>query len=197
MLDNNKKYIKRLKEKALKTNDIELIYLVNKLIIEREELLRSVKIDYLTGIYNRNILDDIENYSVVVICDIDNFKSINDTYGHAVGDIALKTLSKALISNTRITDYICRYGGDEFLIVFDDCDLDVAYDRIDKIQKELSKPIRKYNFSIYLSAGISVREKDESLKETINNADIALYNSKTSGKNKVTIYNSKKLVLRH
>ena len=181
MHDKEKKYIKRLKEKLATIDDIELSFLVNKLINEREELLKSVKLDSLTGVYNRNVLNEI-----------DDFKAINDTYGHDSGDVALKTISKVLLTNTRINDYVCRYGGDEFLIIFNGCDLDVVCHRLEKIKMELAKPIRNEDFSITLSDGIAVREDDESLEDTITNADIALYMSKMNGKNQFSIYKKDK-----
>lgn len=192
MPDKEKKYIKRLKEKLATIDDIELSILVNKLINEREELLKSVKLDSLTGVYNRNVLNEIDDFNVVVILDIDNFKAINDTYGHDSGDVALKTISKVLLTNTRINDYVCRYGGDEFLIIFNGCDLDVVCHRLEKIKMELAKPIRNEDFSITLSDGIAVREDDESLEDTITNADIALYMSKMNGKNQFSVYRKDK-----
>ena len=192
MTNNNQKYVKRLREKALEINDVELTFLVNKLLAERDKILNDLKLDALTGMYNRNILDDILNYSVVVMCDIDDFKNINDTFGHNAGDMALKTLSKTLVTNTRIYDYICRYGGDEFLIIFDDCNLDVVYNRIQRIKEDLSRPVRNEKFSINISVGIAQRSDGESLEDTIMNADIALYESKNSGKNQISVYNPEK-----
>ena len=95
-------------------NDNNLKIQILKLINERNQLLSIVKKDSLTGAYNRRILENINNFSVVALCDIDDFKTINDTYGHDIGDRVLKTVTKTLIDNTRGCDVVCRYGGDEF-----------------------------------------------------------------------------------
>ena len=88
-------------------NDNELKIHILKLIDERNQLLSIVKKDSLTGAYNRRVLENI-----------DDFKVINDTYVQDIGDRVLKTVTRIFIDNTRGTDVVCRYGGDEFLIVF-------------------------------------------------------------------------------
>ena len=192
--DNN--IVERLKDKLKTVNDVELVYLVNKLIAEREDLLENINIDQLTGVYNRRILNYINEFSVIVMCDIDDFKKINDSYGHDVGDLALKILAKELYSNIRINDVVCRYGGDEFLIIFNDCNKEVVCERMRKVQEDLKYPFRDKKYEVSISVGIAERENDQSLTEVITNADMALYNSKNNGKNRISLYSNKELVLK-
>lgn len=171
----------------------ELKQAILGLIKEKNELLDYIKIDHLTGAYNRRILDSIRQYTVVVMCDIDNFKKINDSYGHDKGDLVLKNISKIFLSNVRLNDKVCRYGGDEFLIIFNGCSLDVVLDRMEIIRKEAFKCV---NFEkITLSAGISVYSENKTLLEAVNEADKALYESKSNGKNQITINKNKKMQL--
>ena len=167
----------------------ELKNAILDLINEKNELLDFIKIDHLTGAYNRRVLDNIRKYSVVVMCDIDGFKKINDTYGHKSGDIVLKNVTRVFLKNTRLSDIVCRYGGDEFLLIFDNCSKKIVVERMKQIKREISKCVDFEKITI--SIGISKHRKGTTLFDTINEADIALYTSKNNGKNKITIYNKK------
>ena len=179
--------------KKIEEIDPRLAKAIIGLIKEKNELLDFARIDHLTGIYNRRILDSVRRYSVVVMCDIDNFKNINDTYGHDKGDEILKQVAKTLSKNIRFDDVVCRYGGDEFLIIFTGCDEKVVVNRIIEIKKELLKVIP--DLKISLSSGISSYKIGSTLKDTITEADIALYKSKEKGKNLITIYDEKEMKL--
>ena len=183
----DEKSIEVLKNKIDQINDPELTIIINQLLVERNSLLKDINIDYLTGLYNRKILDFVDNYSVVVMCDIDDFKSINDTYGHDMGDEALKYVSKVLINNVRGHDYVIRYGGDEFLIVFTDCSEEVVINRMKMILKKLRYPIRNTNLIISISAGIAKKMENDNIEDTITRADGALYESKQLGKNIIKV----------
>lgn len=179
--------------KKIEEIDPRLAKAIIGLIKEKNELLDFARIDHLTGIYNRRILDSVRRYSVVVMCDIDNFKNINDTYGHDKGDEILKQVAKTLSKNIRFDDVVCRYGGDEFLIIFTGCDEKVVVNRIIEIKKELLRVIP--DLKISLSSGISSYKAGSTLKDTITEADIALYKSKEKGKNLITVYNEKEMKL--
>lgn len=179
--------------KKIEEIDPRLAKAIIGLIKEKNELLDFARIDHLTGIYNRRILDSVRRYSVVVMCDIDNFKNINDTYGHDKGDEILKQVAKTLSKNIRFDDVVCRYGGDEFLIIFTGCDEKVVVNRIIEIKKELLRVIP--DLKISLSSGISSYKAGSTLKDTITEADIALYKSKEKGKNLITIYDEKEVKL--
>ena len=129
----------------------------------------------------------------VYLIDIDKFKNINDTYGHDKGDEILKQVAKTLSKNIRFDDVVCRYGGDEFLIIFTGCDEKVVVNRIIEIKKELLRVIP--DLKISLSSGISSYKAGSTLKDTITVADIALYKSKEKGKNLITIYDEKEMKL--
>lgn len=133
-------------------------------------------------------IDDIESYGAVVMCDADNFKGINDTYGHNLGDRVLKLIAENLNSNTRHDDIVCRYGGDEFLVIFQFCSLNVVVDRMKKIQESIEKIGIDLGINVTLSIGIAESKNGLSLDDAIIQADKALYFSKGNGKSQISIY---------
>ena len=165
----------------------ELIETILTLKIENEKL----KQDCTTGLSTRNELDNylksLNTESVIVMCDIDNFKLINDTYGHPKGDIILKELGNIIKNNIRESDFAGRYGGEEFLIIFNTNNVELIKQRIDKINYEFANCGIIPNISF--SAGISLFNQSKHIKEVIDEADSALYEAKNSGKNKSIIYN--------
>lgn len=173
-------YLKTLDEKELKK-------LVIRLLEENELLKKDILIDNLTNIYNRKILNNRLKYDVLVMCDIDNFKTINDTYGHQTGDELLKTIAKNLSKILRNEDTLLRYGGDEFTILFKNCTMEDIKRKLDKV-KENKFSINDSTVTITMSFGITEYTEGKGLEEAISEADQALYESKKLGKNKVTIY---------
>lgn len=171
-------YITRIYE--LIGNDKELKKLIDRLVSERNKLIEEITYDELTQVHNRRILDKETNYDIVVMCDIDNFKEINDSFGHQAGDDILKVVSNLLKTITREDDFVCRYGGDEFVIVLKKCSLIDANNKLEIIKKELN--------GISLSFGITEYEEGKTLKDALIEADKALYNSKNTGKNKISLY---------
>lgn len=160
--------------------------------------------DYLTGLYNRryffkiidewllekNIKSDKIPLSISMI-DIDNFKNINDTYGHDIGDQAIKFLSKVLKDNTKNSDVVSRFGGEEFCLVLKNINKDDNLMLLEKIRKSIENNILEINnhkFSFTVSIGTK-HILDKSSINDINNeikiADNRLYIAKTTGKNKV------------
>ncbi|MCX7172694.1 MAG: EAL domain-containing protein [Proteobacteria bacterium] len=159
--------------------------------------------DVLTGLPNRRLaLDHLElalayadrsgTKAVVLFLDLDNFKSINDSFGHAVGDALLNTVAKRLRECTRDTDTICRQGGDEFLIVLSNvADADAITSIAVKILESVEKPIHVEGneLSTSLSIGISVYPDDSRDIDTLLNlADTAMYSAKESGRNVYRFY---------
>ncbi len=169
-------------------NDNNLKIQILKLINERNQLLSIVKKDSLTGAYNRRILENINDFSVVALCDIDDFKTINDTYGHDIGDRVLKTVTKTLIDNTRGYDVVCRYGGDEFLIVFKNCSLEIVKRRMEIVSKIITNSFKNSNINVSFSVGISCFKEGMTLDDIIKEADIALYETKENGKSGISVY---------
>jgi diguanylate cyclase (GGDEF)-like protein len=153
--------------------------------------------DFLTGVTSRYACDlilDIEynrylrnrvNFSVVMI-DIDDFKMINDTYGHEVGDEALCALTKCLESDLRAMDMVCRWGGEEFIVVLPETGIKTAC----KIAENLRCSVNSYHFKHFehlsISLGVSSTQSGcKDVKEIIKYSDDALYEAKKSGKNRV------------
>lgn len=160
------------------------------------EINKKSKYDFLTGLYNRETFEkEFENFmnkdydsnkvSAVFILDLDNFKKINDTFGHVVGDIVLKETSKILENNLRKPNFLGRIGGDEFIALVQNVN---SLEEIHKIAKKLNNSLRKSyekdNQRIVISASIGVTEvkKENSLKEICEKADKALYKVKYDGR---------------
>ena len=151
--------------------------------------------DKLTGLYNRNKFDDLyqkefkrakryENDLSVVLFDIDNFKNVNDKYGHQVGDEVLKEISRILQNNVREADICVRWGGEEFLVLLPQTSLDGAKIAAEKIRNAISQEtITDKNLNITASFGVSIMNKTDNEDSLIARCDILLYEGKTSGKN--------------
>ena len=123
----------------------------------------------------------------ILLLDIDDFKKINDTYGHDVGDYVLKTVAKTLKENTRTTDVVGRWGGEEFIIVCENTNLDGS-----KILAEhLRDIVYKTNFekvgNITISLGIAQFKENDTISSVFKRADNRLYIAKTTGKNRVGV----------
>ena len=164
--------------------------------------------DTLTGLYTRTYFterakDEIQNATInnipmtVSILDIDNFKNINDTYGHQSGDTVLRKLSDVLIGRFRETDIICRYGGEEFIILMPHTNKKEAVKILENLRKKIAGekiflPIESYHpvhISITISIGVTELQQEKTIEELISKADSALYNAKRTGKNKICMYN--------
>lgn len=175
----------------------------NKMIFELKEnsikLTNLASFDSLTQIPNRMSLDlFLENSFVtssqmcIFTIDIDKFKSINDSYGHDVGDLVLIHVSNILKNQFRSTDFFARYGGEEFTAVLPDTDIEIAK----KIASRSLETIRSLPLKlddgteilVTISIGISSkRPEDKSFKEVLKRSDIALYEAKVTGRNKVYV----------
>ena len=157
--------------------------------------------DALTGLYNRQSLDSFMQKTAkassvfsVIMSDIDNFKKINDTYGHAEGDIILTRLADIFISESRKDDRPFRYGGEEFCIVCPNTTEEEARELAERIrEKFFNIPYKAPNgetrhFSVSIGVSALGGENYVGVKETIDRSDKALYVSKKSGKNRTTLY---------
>jgi len=125
----------------------------------------------------------------VVMCDIDNFKRINDTYGHLTGDAVLKEVARILRDNVRSTDVVGRFGGEEFVLLFPSTGEEEAKTVVERLRR-LTRDLNKFPFNITLSYGIAVYPacKVNDSEELIQKADIALYHAKNTGKDKIVVY---------
>lgn len=166
---------------------------ITNTILKEKMLTNRAYHDKLTGVFNRQYFYEIfmhkafdkDNIYGVIMFDIDNFKSLNDTYGHAVGDKVLKRTATALQDSLRSTDSIIRWGGEEFIVVVQVLDSS----KIPKIAQVLRKAIEAIRIddvrAFTASFGATVFEKDENIDTTIQRADMALYKAKENGKNRV------------
>ncbi|WP_456479467.1 GGDEF domain-containing response regulator [Nautilia sp.] len=170
----------------------ELILRVNNLLEIYESVKRvkkQVKMDPLTGSYNRMFLEDnLENvfnlteYKSIAMLDIDFFKKINDTYGHQTGDEILKHFVKTIKNTIRKSDYVIRYGGEEFLLYMPDTTKEEAMIVLYKIKKNLL-PYK----NIYYTFSAGIANEGETLAEMVKKADERLYRAKKSGRNKIVV----------
>jgi diguanylate cyclase len=170
---------------------------------ELERISAKAREDPLTGALNRRGLDDeYARYCAaadrrkepmsVALLDIDNFKSLNDIHGHRAGDGALLHLTEVIKASVRPTDLVCRYGGEEFVILLPDTRLHDSVTVISRLQRELTKRFFLHDnqrLLITFSAGVAERRAGESRDQTMGRADSAMYTAKRSGKNQVVSAN--------
>jgi len=124
----------------------------------------------------------------VALLDIDDFKHFNDSYGHHVGDTALQHLANVIQDTLRPTDIAARFGGEEFVILLPDTNIDDAVETISRLQRALTKQFFLGNnerLLITFSAGVALFKETEEQAEVLNRADQAMYLAKKSGKNRV------------
>ncbi|MEA3506485.1 MAG: diguanylate cyclase [Elusimicrobiota bacterium] len=156
-------------------------------------------IDDLTGAFNRryfiprlkkelNIARTIDDNVALVIMDIDNFKNINDTYGHPAGDSVLEEVSDILRESKREDDVLVRYGGEEFVIIFPGMDKDAAYKAAERVRQAVNKNLFYWegeSFNVTLSIGGAAFPDDAgNYSDLLQKADKKLLEAKTTGKNK-------------
>jgi diguanylate cyclase (GGDEF)-like protein len=127
-----------------------------------------------------------------LLVDIDNFKRINDTFGHLFGDNVLNKFGKLLKTKIREIDMAARYGGEEFAVVMSNTGLEEAVKIADRIRQSIQAySFDKENLTTTVSIGIALYPLDaNSLNELIENSDYALYKSKRNGKNRVYVYST-------
>lgn len=166
-------------------------------------LQKLANIDPLTKLLNRRYVyeyvEKMENKAyefikhnnfIVVIGDIDDFKDVNDTCGHETGDLVLKKIAEIMKHSLRDIDLICRWGGEEFLIIMPDITVDEGYKIINDIRSYISQKAfhyNKYRFIVTMTFGISNADHDTKFNEALAIADEKLYRGKNSGKNQVVI----------
>ncbi|MDD2620743.1 MAG: GGDEF domain-containing protein [Syntrophomonadaceae bacterium] len=168
-----------------------------------ERLEKIAVTDGLTGLYNHNHLysclkqeiykaERYKRFLSLIMIDSDYFKQVNDTYGHPTGDLVLKQFVNILRSNTRTSDIIGRYGGDEFLIVCPETNLENTVSITEKLRAIVEDASfgESGQIKMTISCGITTWE-GESLSQIIKQVDQALYAAKNAGRNRVEIYKDK------
>ena len=164
------------------------------------EEVKSLAIrDGLTGVYNYRYFHEVLTHQLEVsrrygwplsllFLDIDNFKIINDTRGHPEGDLVLKTLAGLLQSRVRHADMICRYGGEEFVVLVPQSSKPQAFHLAERLREQIAaSPIALSQGEIHItvSIGVATLEPDMSGEDLVKTADDAMYHAKQSGKNRV------------
>ncbi|MFP6616550.1 MAG: sensor domain-containing diguanylate cyclase [Candidatus Hydrogenedentota bacterium] len=185
-------------------NAIERADLFETIQKSNRSLERLATTDALTGLYNRRYLiehleDEITRairYKIPIAClliDIDDFKLVNDTFGHLKGDEVLRDVSKRTLDSVRGTDIVARYGGEELIILLPQTNIDGAMNHANRLLQTISgKHYRGLpdDFVVTVSIGISLHESNDSITadEFIKKADLALYEAKRAGKNRLVVH---------
>lgn len=161
-----------------------------------EQLTQLATTDKLTGLYNRTKLDELlldelnrnkrfHHTFGLVIMDIDHFKTINDTYGHQVGDTILKELGQLITKELRTTDKVIRWGGEEFLLIYGETDQEKVLKLTEKLRQKISQQLFSTSVNITASFGLTHYSKGDTIDSMIKKADDALYFAKNSGRNRI------------
>ncbi len=166
----------------------------------KEKLIKMAITDELTGLVNRRYFmgrllheyERIKRYETVftvLMIDLDNFKKINDTYGHQAGDVVLRTVSDTMRLSLRLSDIIGRIGGEEFAVILPETDISpglVIGERLRKRVETLEMPYRDIKIRITISIGASPSSTDDlSIDDVFQRSDSALYRAKESGRNRI------------
>jgi len=181
--------------KIIKTN--RLLEEAQKDIEEKnKELEKLATTDKLTSLYNRRKIEELLEFEInrserfnhnfgLAIVDIDKFKEVNDTYGHQIGDKVLKEIANILNTNRRKTDFVGRYGGEEFIIICPESDVEGVI----KLMETFKEKICKHKFSKVgnktASFGVTMSQRGDSIESVLKRADDALYQAKDNGRNKI------------
>ncbi len=171
----------------------------SQLEIKNRTLSKLSNIDHLTKAHNRRSIERVLSKELnrakrykkplsVILLDLDDFKKVNDIYGHNIGDKVLKNTAKIVLEMIRESDYFGRWGGEEFLLIATETPMDKAM----LLAEQIRKSINAYEFiepsNVTCSIGIAELNNNESATEFIAKADYALYQAKDNGKNRVVVY---------
>lgn len=202
-------YIEWLSINTIKNNQGEIenyIAIFSDVTHQRKDAHKQAYLathDPLTGLSNRLLLDDRLEHAIhhasrfgkcisLIFCDLDNFKPINDTYGHNVGDEILKSVASYLKNTLRKEDTICRFGGDEFVILIEELkNFEHLNNILEKINNITKQPctVDDHMHTIGMSIGASIFPEDGiTAEELIKSADTAMYKAKNQGKNRIEYF---------
>ena len=176
-----------------------VLHLEDRLVEAREDMRFKATHDHLTTLWNRGVIMDLlgreltrsqrENgCTAILLGDLDHFKSVNDNHGHLVGDQVLREVARRLLLSVRSYDFVGRYGGEEFLVVLNNCRPDSAFPRAEEIRKNIcTRPIQTdagplgvtMSLGVLLSRDWGQRPADELMREV----DASLYAAKAAGRN--------------
>jgi len=177
---------------------VEYNYIKNRMLKENSRLDVYATYDPLTNLLNIRSTDqqlqiiydahyhDEDAFSLIM-CDIDHFKNVNDTYGHDVGDFVLKEVAQIIKSQVREKDIVGRWGGEEFLIVVHDCKLNTLV-LAERIRASIENHVYKYNsyeLNVTITLGVSSYHANSNIASLVKSADMKLYRGKKNGRNQV------------
>jgi two-component system cell cycle response regulator len=189
--------------KARLRTGLRILQLEDRLVEAREDMRFKATHDPLTGLFNRGIIMDLlsrelsrthrENgCTTILLGDVDHFKDVNDTIGHIAGDEVLREVARRMVASVRSYDYVGRYGGEEFLVVLNNCDASASLLRAEQIRRAIAsvpvQTIRGPN-SVTMSLGV-LSSRDWGLRpveELLQEVDVALYKAKAAGRNCVKL----------
>ncbi len=161
-------------------------------------LYELATIDEKTGVYNNKFFKTISEMELdkakreigplsLMILDLDNFKKLNDTYGHLIGDDILKRLALVLKNNIRKYDIVSRFGGEEFVILLPNTQIKRAKLVCERIRREVQNDRELKKYSVTFSGGLTEYKKGDSVKKMQLRADKAVYQAKKKGKNRIEL----------
>jgi diguanylate cyclase (GGDEF)-like protein len=166
-----------------------------------EQMERQAVTDELTGLYNRRAFIPLGEKEVgrarryhrplaLILFDIDHFKSVNDSHGHLIGDHVLQVLTKLVTKTTRATDVVCRYGGEEFIVLMPEASREEGLAMAERLRQEISRMTvvtEAGTLSLTVSLGVAAlrADEDESFESLIARADRAMYQAKAAGRDTV------------
>ncbi len=191
--------LKIINDSAVREKLLDIKHIMNNI---KARLDRLANRDRLTKLYNRRHFDEElkkefersarYDYSIsLFMIDIDDFKKINDTYGHQKGDLVLSAVSAIISENTRLNDIVARYGGEEIVVVIPEMSSDNSMNIAEKIRNRIEKLIpARTGINVTVSIGGASNKKNDTTESLIKKADRALYEAKKRGKNRVVIYNA-------
>jgi diguanylate cyclase (GGDEF)-like protein len=180
-----------------------ILELEDHLVEARESMRFQATHDLLTSLWNRGVIVELMSHEImrsrrersctaVMMCDIDNFKSVHDQFGHAIGDDVLREVARRLHHSVRSYDMVGRYGGEEFLVALNKCNPESAVSRAENLRSKISGcPIQTANKPVTVTISIGLALSTEftqcTVEELMHQADIALYAPKAAGRNCVRV----------
>ena len=161
----------------------------------QDQLSYEATHDSLTGLYNRSAFDKFRDtldmvHAALLLADLDHFKSINDTYGHDIGDLALKKVAEVLLNSFRSEDYVCRIGGDEFAVIM----VHAGSELRDLVERKISTANQRLSVpqgnlpAMSLSVGVAFGDREDPTNDMFKDADTALYKAKNGGRRGCAFY---------
>ncbi len=196
--------------KARLRTGMRILDLEDRLVEAREEMRFRATHDALTSLLNRGVILELlgrelarssreHACTAILLCDLDHFKNVNDSFGHLVGDELLKEAARRLVSSVRSYDFVGRYGGEEFLVVLNNCDPAFGRVRAEEIRKAISqKPFQTTSGSVPVTMSLGVLFSLEwgyrALEDLLQEVDAALYAAKAAGRDCVRVAVPKNLV---